>query len=109
MARTSAAYDYAMLVALHERMERYNAALAALDAADDPIFASMIFQADAARALIYWSKNEAGRAQRAAQLALAARAVPTGWIPGHESVGVIPAGDVPLARRVRVIAEAQAR
>ncbi|WP_162806668.1 hypothetical protein [Sphingosinicella terrae] len=107
LSRTSAAYDYAMLVALHERTERYERALAALDAADDPIFSSMVFQAEAARAVIYRSKGEGERARRAAQAALAARTVRTGWIPGHEDVGVVPAGDDRLSRRLRAIAGAE--
>lgn len=107
ISRTTAPYDYAMLVALHERTERYDRALEMLASADDPLFATMVFEAEAARAVIYASKGEVERAQRAARSAMSARGVRTGWIPGHPDVGVVPDGDDPLSKRVRAIAEAE--
>lgn len=109
MFGTSAAYDYAMLVALHERTERYDTALAVLAGADDPLFATMVFEAEAARAVIYSSRGEVELARRAAQTAMAAREARTGWIPGNPDVGVVPDGDDPLSQRVRAIAEAGSR
>ena len=106
MFRTSAAYDYAMLVALHESADRYDKALAVLERADDPPFATMLFQAEAARAVIYSSRGMVEQARRAGRNAMAAREVRTGWIPGHPDVGVIPEGDDPLSKRVRAIVDA---
>lgn len=102
--RTSAPYDYCMLVALHDREERYDAALAILDGAGSGPFASTDFQGQAARALILWARGRRDEARDAADRALAAASVEAGWIPGHPDVGVIPSLDNPLGKRVADIA-----
>lgn len=109
MFRTSAPYDYAMLVALHEREERYDQALSILDCANDSLFSSIIFQAEAARALIFAARGQMGEAYTAARHALSAEAEEVGWIPGHPEVGVISNHDNPLSKRLREIVTAAAR
>lgn len=106
--RTSAPYDYVMLVALHEREERYDRALSILDRTTGAPFASMVFQAEAARALIFAAREQREEALTAAQRALAAEAEEVGWIPGHPEVGVIADHDNPLSNRLREIVRAAA-
>lgn len=105
MFRTSAAYDYAFLVALHEKVERYDQALDLLESEGPGFFASMTFEAETAKALIFSSRDLGGQAQQAARKALAAGAVEIGWIPGHPDVGVVPVLEVPLFDRLRRIAD----
>jgi tetratricopeptide (TPR) repeat protein len=104
LVRTSARFDYLMLVALHERKERYDAALALLDLPDLALFPAMEFQREAARAVILATHGRHEEARAAARLAMAAEAVRTGWIPGYPEVGVLPDGTNPLSARVREIA-----
>lgn len=108
MSRTSAPFDYCMLVALHNRTERYDAALAILEDLGAGPFASTDFQAQSALALILWERGSRKRACEAAERALAAEAVETGWIPGFPDVGVVPSSDNPLSERVRQIARSAA-
>ncbi|RIX31479.1 YfgM family protein [Sphingomonas edaphi] len=104
--RTSALYDYGMLVALHERAERYDRALSILEGANDAPFASMVFQAEAARALIFAARGQTRAAVAAARRALSAEAEEVGWIPGHPEVGVISNHDNPLSKRLREVVTA---
>ena len=103
MFRTSAPFDYAMLVALHERSERYDRALAILDRGDAALFAAMDFQRDCARALIYAARGRTGDAREAARRALEAESVREEWIPGHPDVGVVPNTTNPFSERLREI------
>lgn len=105
MFRTSAAHDYAFLVALHGRSERYDRALDLLGNEGDGFFASMTFEAESAKALIFFSRQQKAQAQQAARKALAAATVETGWIPGHPDVGVVPKVEAQLFGRLRSIAE----
>lgn len=105
MFRTSAAIDFAFLVALHEQADRYERALGLLENQDDGFLASMTFEAQSAQALIFSAQNKPAQAQQAARKALAAAAVETGWIPGHPDVGVVPKVDAPLFDRLREIAD----
>ena len=109
MFRTSAAYDHAMLVALHERTERYELVLSNLDRSNEAYFASMTFQAESARAVIYSFQGRTEEAHAAAHRALAAEADQIGWIPGHPQVGVMPNSDNPLSKRIRAIAASGGR
>ena len=104
--RTTAAYDFAFLVALHQRQERYDRALALLEREGAGFFATMLFEAEAARALIYAARGNHALARQAARKALAAEAVKEGWIPGYPDVGVVPANESPLLDRLRTIAGA---
>ena len=104
MFRTSAAFDYAMLVTLHRRVSRYDRAWAALDEAGEGFFPVMVFQAAAARALILEHRGEAALAQQQALKARAAQSVRTGWVPGHPGVGVAPVGTDSYSRQIGVIA-----
>lgn len=103
MFRTSAHFDYPMLVALHARTERYDIALALTEAPDGALLPVMDFQRDAARAVILASRGRMEEARMAAMRALEAEATP-GWIPGHPHVGTVPGGDNPLSLRIREIA-----
>lgn len=103
MSRTSAHYDYAMLVALHRDQGRYDRALAALEGQNAALFASMDFQAEGARAIILSERGEHAEARGAAERALAAEAVRTGWIPGFPEVGVVPNSDNAFSRDLRRI------
>lgn len=102
--RTSAAYDYAFLVALHDQDERHDRALAALEREGEGFFAVMRFEAEAAKAMILMSRGQHAEAQQAAQAALAALAIEEEWIPGHPQVGVVPTVESPLLDRLRDIA-----
>lgn len=104
ICRTSAPFDYTMMVALYRRSERYDAALKILDRLGAGPFALNDFQAQAARALIFWERGEHDRARRAAEQALVAEAVDIGWIPGFPDVGIVPTTDNALSQRVREIA-----
>lgn len=101
--RTSACYDYAFLAALHARTEHYDRALALLAREGDGLFAAMIFEAEAAKALIHAARDQHRPARRAAERALAAQAVRAEWIPGHADVGVVPNIGTPLQDRLRDI------
>jgi tetratricopeptide (TPR) repeat protein len=103
IARTSAPYDYAMLVALARDEGRYARALTLLGVQGEAMFASMHFQADAARAIILDALGDAANAREAAARALQAESVRTGWIPGYPEVGVVPNTDSPLSREIRRI------
>jgi tetratricopeptide (TPR) repeat protein len=103
VARTSAPYDYAMLVALARDESRYARALTLLAVQDEAMFASMDFQAEAARAIILDSLGDAASAREAASRALQAESVRAGWIPGHPDVGIVPNSDNPLSREIRRI------
>lgn len=105
MFRTSAVHDYAFLVALHGIVHRYDRALDWLDGEIDGLFASMTFESESAKALIFHSRQQAAQAQQAAQNALAAAAVSVSWIPGHPDVGVVPQIESPLHDRLRGIAK----
>ena len=102
MFRTSAPFDYAMLVALHGRSERFDSALAVLDLAGAGLLPVMDYQAEGARAVILSAKGKDGEARAAAARALAAQGKP-GWIPGHPDVGMMPHGNDPLSALVRQI------
>lgn len=102
--RTSAAHDYAFLVALHGQTERYDKALELLEREGDGLFSSMTFEAEAAKALIFDARQQREQAQQAARGALDAEAVEVGWIPGHPEVGVVPKVERPLFERLRQIA-----
>lgn len=104
MFRTSAPYDYAMLVALHDRVERYDRALAVLDRSTGLFFSSQEFQAEGARALIYAAKGRVEDARDAAREALRAADQRVGWVPGYPDVGIVPAVDNQFCRRLRAIA-----
>jgi hypothetical protein len=67
------------------------------------MFASMDFQADAARAIILDALGDAASAREAASRALQAESVRAGWIPGHPDVGIVPNSDNPLSREIRRI------
>ena len=108
IARTSARFDWLMLVALHERTERYEPAVALLEELAPALFPVMDFQREGARAVILSARGCVGEARAAAERALAAEAVQVGWEPGHPQVGVVPNRDNPLSLRLREIA-AQAR
>jgi len=103
--RTTAAYDHAFLVALHGIEERYGLSIALLDREGVGFLPSMIFEAEAAKALIFaaWQRHQ--EAQQAARHALAAGAVEVGWIPGHPAAGLVPLVDTPLHRRLQAIAQ----
>lgn len=103
MFRTNAPLDYAFLVALHERAERYDRALAVLDAAGEGFLPSMTFEAAAARALIHSARGEADAARPAAVRALDQLDC-AGPIPGYPEVGAVPENDHPLFERLRAIA-----
>ena len=90
--RTSAPFDYAMLVVLHDRAERFDRALEVLDTAA-ALYPLMEFQRESARAIILHSKGRREEAQLGAQQALAAGDVREGWIPAHPQVGVVPDAD----------------
>jgi tetratricopeptide (TPR) repeat protein len=104
MFRTSAAFDYAMLVALHCLPDRYDRAMGALEGADDAFFATMLFQARTAQAMIYAARGRKDEARQAAREALAAADIREGWIPGYPDVGVLPEGDSPVFDRLRALA-----
>jgi hypothetical protein len=101
MVRTSARFDYLMPVALHERTERYDAALALLGEPAAALFPAMEFHEEAARALILAARGQRDEARAAAERALAAEAVQVGWIPRHPNVGVVPNAHNPLCIRLR--------
>ena len=103
MFRTSAPYDYAMLVALHRDTARYGRALAALGLQPEAMFASMDFQADSARAIILDAIGDRESAREAAARALQAEAVEVGWVPGYPLVGVVSNPDNPLSSEIRRI------
>ena len=103
MFRTTAPFDYAMLVVLHDRKERFDRALAVLDDSGAALMPVMEFQRSAARAIILSAKGCTAEARAAAECALAAEAVEEGWIPGHPDVGVVPNHDNVLSVRVREI------
>ena len=103
MFRTSAAFDYAMLVALHLRTERFDKALAVLEGSAAPMLPAMDFQREAARAVILSAQGHPSEARAAAERALAAEAVEEGWIPGHPEIGVIANPNNPLSARIREI------
>lgn len=105
MFRTSAPFDYCMLVAHYYRTERYDRALVILDHLGQGPFASTDFQAQAARALIYWELGELALARGAAEMALPAEAVEVGWIPSFPDVGVVPNAESAMCKRIREIAE----
>lgn len=104
MYRTSAAYDYAFIVALHGRVDLYDKALALLQGAADASFPSIVFEAETARALIFDSRGQDAEAQQAARTALSAEAVEASWIPGHPDVGLVPKIETSLHHRLRKIA-----
>jgi predicted negative regulator of RcsB-dependent stress response len=103
MFRTSAPFDFAMLVAVHGREERFDKALAVLDGTGDALMPMMEFQRAAARAIILSARGRAIDARAAARAALAAEAVEEGWIPGHPQVGIVPNRDNVLSARMREI------
>ena len=104
LVRTTAAYDFAFLVALHERAERYDRALKLVGAEGEGFFAAMVFEAEVAKALIFASLGQEAEAQDAARKALEASATRVGWVPGHPDVGVVPEVEAPLFERLRAIA-----
>jgi tetratricopeptide (TPR) repeat protein len=105
MFRTSAAFDYALVVALHECADRYDRALAALARDVEPFFSSMQFEASGARALIFAARGQWQEARIAARRALQAAGDRIGWIPGRPDVGIVPDEDNPLSRRLRAIVQ----
>ena len=104
MFRTSAAFDYPFLVAFHEQRQRYDRALAVLEAGGEGPLADLNFERETALALILSERGEHPSATAAATRALEAAEVTTGWIPGFPQVGVVPPGDHPLKQRLRTIA-----
>lgn len=103
MFRTSAPFDYAMLVVLHDRKERFDNALAVLDDSGAALMPVMEFQRSAARAIILSAKGRNAEARAAAESALTAESVEAGWIPGYPDVGVVPNHDNVLSVRIREI------
>ena len=103
MFRTSAPFDYAMLVVLHDRKERFDKALAVLDDSGAALLPVMEFQRSAARAIILSAKGRMTEARGAAEKALAAEGVEEGWIPGYPDVGVVPNHKNVLSMRIREI------
>lgn len=103
MFRTSAPFDYAMLVALHLDADRFDSALAALDRTSEALLPVMDFQRESARAVILSARGRHDEARQAAERALMAESVQAGWIPGHPEVGVAPRADNPLSIRIREI------
>lgn len=103
IARTSAPYDYAMLVALTRDEARYARALILLGLQGEAPFAVMDFQAESARAIILDALGDHEHAREAASRALQAESVRIDWIPGHPDVGVVPNTDNPLSREIRRI------
>ena len=104
MFRTSAAFDYAMLVALHERSERFERALAALDQLGIALLPVMEFQNHSARAIILFAQGHREEARAAAERAAAVEGA-QGWIPGHPEVGMAPGAANPLSAKVREVLE----
>ena len=104
--RTSAAYDYPFLIALHGRAERYQRALDLLERHSDGFFESMIFEAETARALIFEAQGKHALAKEASRKALAAASVEAGPVPGYPEVGIVPSGSHSLHERLRRIAGA---
>jgi tetratricopeptide (TPR) repeat protein len=104
MFRTSAPFDYPFLVAFHEQHQRYDRALTVLEAGGEGPFADLIFEREAAFALILSKRGEHRIAAAAAKRALEAADVSAGWIPGFPQVGVVPPGDHPIKQRLRTIA-----
>jgi tetratricopeptide (TPR) repeat protein len=104
MFQTSAPFDYCMLVALHNREERYDTALTILENLTSGPFPVTDFQGQAARALILWERGRQDEARDAADKALAAASVDEGDIPGFPEVGVVPSLDNRLGERVAEIA-----
>ena len=104
--RTTAAYDYPFLVALHGRTDRYRRALDLLERQGEGFFESMIFEAETAKALIFDEQGNNASAKEAARRALEAASVDVGWVPRHPGVGLVPKGPHPLFERLRLIAEA---
>jgi tetratricopeptide (TPR) repeat protein len=102
MFRTSAPFDFCMLVALHCRAERYDRALSILDGLDSGPFPVNEFQACAARAIILAERGRTEEARAAARLALEAEQR-EGWIPGLPEVGAVPCGGNPISDRLRAI------
>ncbi len=104
MFRTSAPFDYAFLVALHGRSERYDQVLGLMDVHAAGPFAVMDFERESARAIILSERGKADDAREAARLALQAEAVRDGGVPGFPQVGTVPANDHPFGDRLRAIA-----
>jgi tetratricopeptide (TPR) repeat protein len=102
MVRTSAAFDYAMLVALHMRRERFDRAVAALQEST-ALFPAMEFQREAALAIIHRARGQMDDARAAAERALRAEAAEEGWIPGFPDVGIVPDTANPLSATIREI------
>ena len=104
MFRTTAAFDYPFLVALHEQGKRYDHALKVIARAGAGFFADLNFEREAALALILSARGEHARAAEAAGRALQAAEIQSGWIPGFPQVGVVPPGDHPIKDRLRRLA-----
>jgi tetratricopeptide (TPR) repeat protein len=102
--RTSAAFDYPFLVALHGQRQRFDRAMAVLEASGEGLFADLNFERETALALIYAERGEHWRAAEAAMRALQAADVSVGWITSFPQVGVVPVGDHPPKQRLKTIA-----
>jgi tetratricopeptide (TPR) repeat protein len=108
MVRTSAAFDYAMLVALHMRRERFDRAVAVLQSSA-ALFPAMEFQREAALAIIHRAQGRMDDARAAAERALQAEAAQEGWIPGFPDVGIVPNTTNPLSAGIREVLAAPRR
>lgn len=104
--RTTAPYDYSFLVALHGRTERYQRAIELLDRRGPGFFESMIFEAEAAKAIIFEDQGERIAAREAAKRALDAASVRVGWVPGYPDIGLVPESPHPLRNHLVRIAGA---
>ena len=103
MFGTNAALDYALRVALPERADRYDRALAVLDPGGEGFLPSMAFEAAAARAPVHAARGAAHAARAAGARALAQLDC-AGPIPGYPEVGAVTDNDHPLFERLRAIA-----
>ena len=102
--RTTASIDYPFLVALYGRTERYQTAIEQLERHGQNFFESMIFEAEAARAMIFEDRGEHAIARAAARRALKAASVEVGWVPDNPEVGLVPSVPSPIHDRLKRIA-----
>jgi tetratricopeptide (TPR) repeat protein len=103
--RTSAAFDFAMLVVMHDQADRFDKALACVEGAI-ALMPVMEFQREAARAIILHARGCTGEARASAERALLAEARTDGGIPSFPDVGTVPNRSNPLSVRIRALLSA---
>ncbi|GAA4014704.1 hypothetical protein GCM10022280_11540 [Sphingomonas swuensis] len=101
--RTSAAFEYPFLVALHDERQRFDRAWAVLQEGEPAFLPDMMFEVEAARAILHDGRGEREASTTAARRALGASAE-QGWIPGFPDVGVVTDSEHPLMQRLRGLA-----